>query len=99
MGKVDEILSLLKENKAVGKEEKSNTLVWVFAIIGVIVAIAGIAYVVYRYLTPVDFEDFEDDFENDFDEDFFEDDMVEVNVNMDLDDEDFEDDEIATETE
>jgi len=47
------------------KEEKKEgrTLLWVLAIIGAVVAIAGIAYAVYRYLTPNYLEDFEDEFE------------------------------------
>ena len=55
-------------------EKKCNVLLWVFAIIGVITAVAAIAYGVYRYMNPeyfddIDFDDFdEDDFEEDFDE-------------------------------
>ena len=55
-------------------EKKYNVLLWVFAIIGVITAVAAIAYGVYRYMNPeyfddIDFDDFdEDDFEEDFDE-------------------------------
>ena len=37
-----------------------------FAIIGVIAAVAGIAYALYRYFKPDYLEDYEDDF--DFDE-------------------------------
>lgn len=90
MNKVDEMLEVLKENTKALKKAKSkdNTLVWIFAIIGGIVAIAGIAYMAYRYFTPeYDEDEFEDDlFEDDFDDDFFEDE----------DDEDFfeEDDDV-----
>lgn len=58
------------------KEEdkrRSNTLLWVLAIIGAVAAVAGIAYAVYRYLTPDYLEDFDDDFDDDFEDDFFED--------------------------
>ncbi len=55
------------------EKKKSNTVLWVFAIMGAIAAVAAIAYAVYRYLTPDYLEDFEDDFDDDFDDDFFED--------------------------
>ncbi len=57
------------------EEEKKcqNTLLWVLAIIGAVAAVAGIAYAVYRYLTPDYLEDFDDDFDDDFEDDFFED--------------------------
>lgn len=56
------------------EEKKKNTIVWVLAIVGAVVAVAGIAYAVYRFLTPDYLEDFEDDFDDDFDDDYFEDD-------------------------
>ena len=69
MYKVDEVLD--KVNVLLGKKEeeekKCNTVLWVFAIIGAVAAVAAIAYAVYRYLTPDYLEDFEDDFEDDFD--------------------------------
>ena len=50
--------------------KKCNVILWVLAIIGAVVAIAGIAYAVYRYFTPDYLEDFEDDFDDDeFEED------------------------------
>ena len=55
------------------EEKRNNTLLWVFAIIGAVAAVAAIAYAVYRYFTPDYLEDFEDDFDDDFDDDFFED--------------------------
>lgn len=61
-------------NKKEEAEKRNNTLIWIFAIIGVIAAVAGIAYAVYRYFTPDYLEDFEDDFDDDFEDDFFEDD-------------------------
>ncbi len=54
-------------------KKKCNTLLWVLAIIGAVAAVAGIAYAVYRYLTPDYLEDFDDDFDEDFEDDFFED--------------------------
>ena len=72
MAKLNDLLHKKEE------EKKSNTLLWVLAIIGVIAAVAAIAYAVYRYLTPDYLEDFEDDFEDNFEivdeeEAFFED--------------------------
>ena len=76
LNKLDEILDNAGVNELLGRkkeEKKSNKLLWVFAIIGAVAAVAGIAYAVYRYLTPDYLEDFEDDFDDDFDDDFFED--------------------------
>lgn len=50
------------------EEKKFNVLLWVLAIIGVIVAVAGICYAVYRYFTPDYLDDFDDDFDEEFDE-------------------------------
>ncbi len=77
LNKLDEILDNARVNELLGRkkeeEKKCNKLLWVFAVIGAIVAVAAIAYAVYRYLTPDYLEDFEDDFDDDFDDDFFED--------------------------
>ena len=71
--KIDELMSLLRRQEKVQTEKPKNTLVWILAVIGSVVAVAGIAYGVYRFLTPDYLEDFEDDFDDDFD-DYFEDD-------------------------
>lgn len=77
LNKLDEILDNARVNELLGRkkeeEKKCNKLLWVFAVIGAIVAVAAIAYAVYRYLTPDYLEDFEDDFDDDFEDDFFED--------------------------
>lgn len=67
--KLAELLHLKKEEE----QEKKNTALYVFAIIGAIAAIALIAYAVYRYLNPIYIEDGElvDEYE-----DFLEDDYV-----------------------
>lgn len=76
LAKKDEELSklykLLGKKEAVVQEEeedkKFNALVWILAIIGVIVAVAGICYVVYRYFSPDYLDDFDDDFDEEFDD-------------------------------
>lgn len=76
VNKLDDILESTGVNEILGRkkeEKKCNKLLWAFAIIGAIAAVAAIAYAVYRYLTPDYLEDFEDDFDDDFDDDFFED--------------------------
>ena len=55
------------------EEKKASKVVWVFAIIGIIAAVAAAVYGIYRFFAPDYLEDFEDDFEDDFDDDFFED--------------------------
>lgn len=81
--KVEELMDFVKNhdmrdlkdywNKREEDKKKNNTILWVFAIIGAVAAVAGIAYAVYRYFTPDYLEDFEDDFDDDFEDDFFED--------------------------
>lgn len=77
----EELMSMTKLNELLKKEEEKKKpckLVWVLAIIGAIVAIAAIAYAVYRYFAPDYYDDFEDDeFEDEFEDDFFEEDVVE----------------------
>ncbi|MGL5258891.1 MAG: hypothetical protein ACRC7V_02160 [Lachnospiraceae bacterium] len=80
MNRLDEILEIVKENAGMTKKQETKKIcpiVWVFAVIGGVVAIAGIAYALYRYFSPTYLEDFEedleDDFDDDFDDDFFED--------------------------
>lgn len=67
-------------SKILGKKEeekKTSPAVWVFAILGVIVVVAAVAYFAYRYFEPDYLEDFEDDFDDDFEDDFFDDDTDE----------------------
>ena len=62
-----------KEEPVVVVEEpkkSKNTVLKVFAIIGVVAAVVAGAYALYRYLKPDYLEDYEGDFEDDyFDED------------------------------
>ena len=61
----EELMSMTKLNELLKKKEEEKKkpckLVWIFAIIGVIVAVAAIAYAVYRYFTPDYYDDFEDE--------------------------------------
>ena len=68
MTKVDELIAALTKKE---EERTKNTVLWALAIIGAVAAVAGIAYAVYRFLTPDYLEDFEEDFDDDFD-DYFE---------------------------
>ena len=52
-------------------DDRCSLVVWILTIIGVVVAIAGIAYAVYSYMNRKSLEEFEDEFEDD--EDIFED--------------------------
>lgn len=82
--KVEDLIAMIKANDLIKKEEeekqKSCVLIWILAIIGAVVAVAGIAYAVYLYFTPDYLEDFEDDFDDDFDDDFFDEEDEEVEV-------------------
>ena len=69
--KIDELVDILKKRES-DDDKSKNAILWVLAIIGVVAAVAGIAYAVYRFVTPDYLEDFEDDFDDDFD-DYFED--------------------------
>lgn len=54
-------------------KNKNKKLCIVLAIIGGIAVVAGIAYAVYKFLTPDYLDDFDDEFDEDFDDDFFDD--------------------------
>ncbi len=71
---VTELIAGLKIAEMINKKDDcQKKFVFALAIIGAVVAIAGIAYGVYRYFTPDYLEDFDDDFDENFDEDFYED--------------------------
>ena len=83
MNRVEEMMDLMKAhdlrelkeffNKKEEEQKKNNTLVWVFAIIGIVAAVAGIAFAVYRFFAPDYLEDFDpDDYSDDFDDDYIE---------------------------
>ena len=71
--KLEELLNMTKlaelvNTKQKDDEKKCNTVLWVLAIVGAVAAVAGIAYAVYRFLTPDYLEDFDDDFFEDEEE-------------------------------
>lgn len=76
--KIEELIASSKINSLINKkeEEPKKTTNWIIvglAIVGAVVAVAAIAYGVYRYFTPDYLDDFDDDFEEDDFEDDFED--------------------------
>ena len=75
MNKIEDMISATKLNEILHKRDEDKikkTVLWVLAIVGAVVAIAAIAYAVYRFFTPDYLEDFDEDFEDDFEEDYFE---------------------------
>ncbi len=65
------LISLRKLNRVLKKRDNERikkTILCVLALLGAVAAMAGIAYAVYRYLTPNYLKDFEEDFEDDFDD-------------------------------
>ena len=75
MNKIEDIISATKLNEILQKRDDDKikkTILWTLAIVGAVVAIAGIAYAVYRYFTPDYLEEFDEDFVDDFEDDYFE---------------------------
>lgn len=69
--KLDEIIATTRISDMLSKKEDEkakSTILWILAVIGTVAAVAGIAYAVYRFLTP---DYFEEDFDDDFEEDYF----------------------------
>lgn len=79
MNRVEELIAETKLKNLLDKKEEDNkkdTIVWILAIIGLVAAVAAIAYGVYKFFTPDYLEDFEDDFDDDFDDYFSEEDQI-----------------------
>lgn len=84
MNKLESMFDMIKSNefnlndllhkKEEEKKKKNHVALWIFAGIGVAVAIGTAAYFIYRHVKPDYLDDFEDDFEDDYDEDEFEED-------------------------
>lgn len=65
--KFQELIDAVREGN---RKDEGSKLILVLAIIGGVVAVAAIAYAVYRFLTPDYFDDYDDDdFDDDFDDD------------------------------
>ena len=79
MDKIEDMITETKLYEMLRKRDQDKvkkTVLCILAIVGAVVAVAGIAYAVYRFLTPDYLEDFEEDFDDDFEDDFFEDDEL-----------------------
>ena len=82
MNRVEDLINSAKTNELLGEllhikkeeEKKSNVLMGVAITLGAVLAVAGIAYAVYRFFTPDYLEDFDEDFDDDYDDDDYDDD-------------------------
>ena len=75
MQKMEDLMATTKLKALLKKEEENKCkMCWVLVTILAVAAVAGIAYALYKYLTPKYYDEFDDDFDYDeFDDDFFED--------------------------
>ena len=74
MNKFEELIAATKLGELINKKEdeaQCKKVLWALAIVGAIAAVAGIAFLVYRFFAPDYLEDFDEDFEDEFDDDFF----------------------------
>ena len=79
MKQIEDMITETKLYEMLRKRDQDRvkkSLLCILAIVGAVVAVAGIAYAVYRFLTPDYLEDFEEDFDDDFEDDFFEEDEL-----------------------
>ena len=76
MNKIEEMITESRLYEMLRKREQDKvkkTILCILAIVGAVIAVAGIAYAVYRYFNAEVEEEMEDEFDEDFDDDFFED--------------------------
>ena len=76
------MLDAAKESKDLKEESASNKIIFVLALLGGIVAVACIAYAVYRFLTPDYYEDYDEEFDDEFDDDFEDDEEEEEKADI-----------------
>ena len=84
MNRMGDLINSAKTNEMLGEllhikkeeEKKQNVEMWILIISAAVVAVAGIAYAVYRFFAPDYLEDLDEDFDDDFDDDFFDDDDI-----------------------
>ncbi len=76
MNKFEDLLNAMKLGELMNRknEKKHSTLVIVLAIIGGVLAVAGIAYAVYKHFSPDYLEDFDDE---EYEDDDFDDEDIE----------------------
>ena len=76
MNKFEDLLNAMKLGELMNRrnEKKHSTLVMVLAIIGGVLAVAGIAYAVYKHFSPDYLEDFDDE---EYEDDDFDDEEIE----------------------
>lgn len=81
MNRFEELITATKIGEMMGKkqeaEKRSCKLCWILAIVGSVVAVAGISFAVYKILSAKKYEEFDDFDDDEFDDDFFEDDFAE----------------------
>lgn len=81
MNRVEELFNTVKLNELIRKQKRNKSDVWckVLCILAAVIAVAAIAYCVYRFMNPRSkcLDDFEEAFEDELDDDFFEDELAE----------------------
>lgn len=79
MNRIEEMISATRLSEILKKRDDDRlkkTIVWVLAIVGVVAAVAGIAYAVYRFMTPDYLEEFDDELIDDLEDEYFDEDEI-----------------------
>ncbi len=79
MNKIEEMVSATRLSEILKKRDDDRlkkTIIWVLAIVGVVAAVAGIAYAVYRFMTPDYLEEFDDELIDDLEDEYFDEDEI-----------------------
>lgn len=75
MHKMEELLAATKLKAMLRKAEdqKKSKVCWIVISILAVLAVAGVAYALYKYFTPKYYDEFDDELcDDDFDDEFFE---------------------------